>query len=104
MMNIPEPAVQTVKTEGLRSKADLRKQIQKAISRKKGKRSATVLPDGTARGKLIGFYNVKRSEPAGVYRDAKTGECFLTGDSTPVQVIGAVRSKRTGAWNHGKKR
>jgi len=98
-----EPTVQTINTDGLPSKAKLRNSIQKAISRKKGKRSATVLPDGQVKN-LIGFVNVRRHEPAGICKDAKTGETYLTGDTTPVQVIGAVRSKRKGAWAHGKRR
>lgn len=103
MMNIPEPAVQTIQTDGLPSKADLRSKIESAYKSRKNKITKK-LPANKAGGRLIGFYNVKKSEPAGIYTDHKTGETFLTGDSTPVQVIGAVRSKRKGAWSHGKKR
>ena len=97
-----EPDIETVSFVPS-EKEKMRKQIQKAISRKKGKRSATVLPKGAAKN-LIGFVNVRRHEPAGTFTDKKTGETFLTGDTVPVQVIGAVRSKRTGAWKHGKRR
>lgn len=97
-----EPAVQTIKTENLPSKADLREKIEVAYKSRKNKITQKLSPN-KARGRLIGFYSVKKSEPAGVYKD-ESGQTFLTGDSTPVQVIGAVRSKRTGAWNHGKRR
>tara|TARA_X000000950_G_C13609242_1_gene534649 strand:+ start:187 stop:495 length:309 start_codon:yes stop_codon:yes gene_type:complete len=102
-MNIPEPAVKTVQTEDLPSKAKLRKQIEDGFKGRK-KKISTKLPPAKASGRLIGFYSVRRHEPAGIYKDAKTGETYLTGDTTPVQVIGAVRSKRSGAWAHGKKR
>ena len=97
-----EPDIETVSFVPS-EKEKMRKQIQKAISRKKGKRKPVQLPKGEAKN-LIGFYNVKRHEPSGVYKDSKTGETYLTGDSVPVQVVGAVRSKRSGVWKHGKKR
>lgn len=103
MMNIPEPAVKTIETENLPSKEKLRKQIESGFKSRINK-IKTVLPPNKARGRLIGFYSVKKSEPAGIYTDSKTGQTFLTGDTVPVQVIGAVRSKRSGAWRHGKKR
>lgn len=97
-----EPDIETVSFVPS-EKQEIRNQIQKAISRKKGKRKPVQLPKGAAKN-LIGFYNVKRHEPAGIFKDSKTGETFLTGDTVPVQVTGAVRSKRTGAWKHGKRR
>jgi len=100
-LNIPEPAVETVSFVPSEKEA-LRKQIDKAYRNRKNKISQK-LPANKAGGRLIGFYSVKRSEPAGVFKD-EHGQTFLTGDTTPVQMISSVRSKRSGAWAHGKKR
>ena len=98
-----EPAVKTIETENLHNKADLREKIEKAYKSRTNKISQK-LPASKAGGRLIGFYSVRRHEQNGIYTDKKTGETYLTGDTTPVQMISSVRSKRGGAWKHGKKR